>query len=41
MARNILEASEVYRAAWLILTKTEISIEEIDAQEAGLALIRP
>ena len=27
--------------AWLILTKTEISVEEIDAQETGLRLIRP
>ena len=25
--------------AWFILTKTEISIEEIDAQETGLGLI--
>ena len=33
-----LEALEVYRAEWLILRKTEISIEEIDAQETGLGL---
>ena len=41
MLRNLPEALEVYRAAWLILTKTEIPIEEIDAQETGLGLIGP
>ena len=39
--RTLQEALEVYRAAWLILTKMEISIAEIDVQEAGLGLIRP
>ena len=39
MSSNLPEALEVYRAAWLILTKTEISIKEIDAQETGLGLI--
>ena len=41
MSRNLLEALEVYKGAWLILIKTEISIEEIDAQETGLGLIGP
>ena len=40
MSSNLPEALEVYRAAWLILTKTEISIEEIDIQETGLGLTR-
>ena len=31
MSSNLPEVLEVYRAAWLILTKTEISVEEIDA----------
>ena len=31
---NLPEALEVYKAAWLILTKTEISVEEIDGREA-------
>ena len=39
MSSNLPEALEVYRAAWLILTKTEISVKEIDAQETGLGLI--
>ena len=41
LSSNLPEALEVYRAAWLILTKTEISIEEIDTQETGLGLIGP
>ena len=41
MPANLPEALEVYKAAWLILTKTEISIEEIDAQETELGLIGP
>ena len=41
ISRNLQEALEVHRAAWLILTKTEISIAEIDVQETGLGLIRP
>ena len=41
MSSNLPEALEVYRAAWLILMKTEISIEEIDTQETGLELIGP
>ena len=41
MSSNLPEVLEVYRAAWLILTKTEISIEEIDTQETGLGLIGP
>ena len=41
MSSNLPEALEVYRAAWLMLTKTEISIEEIDTQETGLGLIGP
>ena len=39
MLSNLPEALEVYKAVWLILTKTETSIEEIDAQETGLGLI--
>ena len=31
----------MYRPAWLVPGKTEISIEEIDAQETGLGLNRP
>ena len=41
MLSNLQEALEVYRAEWLILTKTEISVEEIDVQEMGLGLIGP
>ena len=41
MSSSLPEALEVYRAAWLILTKTEISFEEIEAQETGLGLIGP
>ena len=41
MLSNLPEALEVYGAAWLKLTKMEISIEEIDVQETGLRLIRP
>ena len=41
MLSNLTEALEVYRAAWLILTKTEYSIEETDAQETGLGLTGP
>ena len=41
MPSNFSEALEVYRAAWLILMKTEILIEEIDVQETGLGLIGP
>ena len=37
---NLPEALELYRAVWLILTKTKIPIEEINAQETGLGLIR-
>ena len=36
MSSNIPETLGVYRETWLILTKTEISIEEIDLQEIGL-----
>ena len=39
MLSNLPEALKVYWAAWFILTKMEISIEEIDAQETGLGLI--
>ena len=39
MLSNLPESLDVYRAAWLILTKRETSIEEIDAQETGLGLI--
>ena len=39
MSSNLPEALEVFRAAWLIFTKTEISIKEIVAQEIGLGLI--
>ena len=39
MSSNLPEALEVYKTVQLILTKTEISIEEIDAQERGLGLI--
>ena len=38
---SLPEALKVYRAAWLILTKKEISVEETDAQETGLGLIGP
>ena len=41
MSSNLPEPLEVYRAAWLILTKTEFSIKETDAQETGLLLIGP
>ena len=41
MSSNLPEAIEVYIAAWLILTKTEISIAEIDLQGTGLGLIGP
>ena len=41
MLSNLPEALEVYGAAWLKLTKMEISIEEIDVQETGLRLIGP
>ena len=41
MSSNLPEALEVYRAAWLILMKTEILIEQIDTQETGLGLIGP
>ena len=40
MSSNLPEALEVYKTVQLLLTKTEISIEEIDAQERGLGLIR-
>ena len=38
---DLPEALGVYGSAWLILTKTEISIKEIDAQDTGLELIGP
>ena len=38
MSSNLPEALEVYRAERFLLTKTEISIEEIGAQETGLGL---
>ena len=38
MSSNLPEALEVYRAAWLILPKTEILIKEINAQELRLGL---
>ena len=41
MLSNLPEALEVYRAVWLILTKAEIPIEEINTQETGLGLIGP
>ena len=41
MSSNLPEALEVYRAAWLILIETEISIEEIDVQQTGLGLTGP
>ena len=41
MSSNLPEVLEVCRAAWLILTKTEISIAEINVQETGLGLIEP
>ena len=41
ISTNLPEALEAYRAAWLILTKMEISVEEIDALETGLELIGP
>ena len=41
MSCNLPEALEAYRAAWLILAKTDISIKEIDAQKTGLGLIGP
>ena len=41
MSSNLPEALEVYRAAWLILTKTEVSTAEIDVQVTGLGLIGP
>ena len=33
MSSNLPEALEVYRAAWLLLAKKEILIEETDVQE--------
>ena len=41
MSSNLPEALEIYRAAWLTLTKREISIAEIDVQGTGLGLIGP
>ena len=41
MLSSLPEALEVYKAAWLILTKTEILIKETDAQETGFGLIGP
>ena len=41
MSSNLPEALEVYRATWLILIETEISIEEIDVQQTGLGLTGP
>ena len=41
MSSSLPEALEVYRAAWQILTKEEILIEEIHAQETGLELTGP
>ena len=42
MPRNLPETLiNVYKVAWLILTKMEISVEEIGAQETGLGLIGP
>ena len=41
MSSNLSEALELYRPAWLILTKMKISIEETDAPETGLRLIEP
>ena len=41
MLSNLQETLEVYKAPWLILTKTEISVEETDAQETGLGLVEP
>ena len=39
MSSNLPKALEVYKAVWVILMKTEISIKEIDAQETELGLI--
>ena len=41
MSSNLPKALEVYKAVWLIIMKTEISIKEIDVQETELGLIRP
>ena len=41
MSSNLSAALEVYKTACLILKKTEILIEEKDAQETGLGLIGP
>ena len=41
MSSNLPGVLEVHKAACLILTKTEILIEEIDAQETGLGLMAP
>ena len=41
MSSNLPAALEVYKTACLILKKTEILIEEKDAQETGLGLIGP
>ena len=41
MSSNLPKALEVYKAVWVILMKTEISIKEIDAQETELGLVRP
>ena len=38
---NLPEPLGVYRAVWLILPRTKISTEEIDAQETGLGLFGP
>ena len=38
MLSNLPEVLEVYRAAWLILPKTELLIKEINAQETRLGL---
>ena len=41
MTNNLPEALELYRAAWMVLTKSEITVEGIDRQECGLGLIGP
>ena len=41
MSSNLPEALEVYRAAWLLLAKKEILIEETDVQETSLGFIGP
>ena len=41
MSSNLPEALKLYRAAWLVLTKTEIPIKETDAPATRLGLTGP